>query len=35
MRYYRKVKEEADELLLALGVFLVVGIVIVAMSVFY
>ena len=35
MRYYRKVKEEADELLLALGVFLVVGIVIVAMSVLY
>ena len=35
MRYYRKVKEEADELLLALGVFLVVGIVIVSMSVFY
>lgn len=35
MRYYRKVKEEADELLLALGVFLVVGIIIVAMSVFY
>lgn len=35
MRYYRKVKEEADELLLALGVFLVVGIVIVAMNVFY
>ena len=35
MRYYRKVKEEADELLLALGVFLVGGIVIVAMSVFY